>query len=117
MELLLSRSWLIRVCNLSLYLAFCAAAGSGLVMEYRLPRGRSHRGLELLGLDRHEWGTLHFYLSFTTLALVVLHLALHWAWLKKVAAQARLWPLVVGLGLGLLLVLGPLLLPLGPSTR
>jgi hypothetical protein len=64
MELLLSRSWLIRVCNLCLYLAFCAAAGSGLVMEYRLPRGRSHRGLELLGLDRHEWGSLHFYPKF-----------------------------------------------------
>lgn len=117
MEPILSRSWVLRACNLGLYLAFCAAAGSGLVMETRLPRGRSHRGLELLGLDRHEWGSLHLILSLTTLALIVLHLALHWAWLSKVAARARLWPLLAGLGLGLLLVLGPLLLPLSQSAR
>jgi len=113
---LFSRALLLRAGNFLLYLAFCAAAGTGLVMEYRLPRGRRGHGLEVLGLDRHEWGDIHLILSLTTLGLIVVHLALHWAWLRKVASQARWWPLLLGLGLGLLLILGPLLLPLtGPT--
>ena len=34
--------------------------------------------LSLLGLDRHDWGAIHLYLGFLLLALLVLHIVLHW---------------------------------------
>lgn len=111
MKIGMPRAAVLRVANLALYLAFCAAAGSGLVMEYRLPRGRQSHGLELLGMDRHDWGELHLILSLTVLGLVVLHLVLHAAWLRNVASKARALPLLLGLGAGLALILGPLFMP------
>jgi hypothetical protein len=36
----------------------------------------------LLDLTRHEWGDVHFWIAAALLAGVVLHLALHWGWIK-----------------------------------
>jgi hypothetical protein len=67
-------------------------AGTGSIMRWVLPpgsgggRGYGFRGgrgpgpggeqvKQLLGLGRHDWGDIHF-------ALVLVHLALHWTWIK-----------------------------------
>ncbi len=34
--------------------------------------------LFLFGMDRHEWGTVHLYIGFVLLGLLVLHVYLHW---------------------------------------
>lgn len=54
---------------------------TGLLTRYVLPPGsRGGQGLSLWGLDRHEWGDIHFWLALALLALLVLHVALHWEW-------------------------------------
>lgn len=53
---------------------------TGLLMYFILPPGSGHRGMTLLGLDRHGWGDVHFWTSVAVLALVLVHVALHWSW-------------------------------------
>jgi len=62
-------------------------------------------------MSRHEWGDIHFWLGVVFLAACLGHLALNWAWLKKIAARGHPWRLVVGLGVGTLIVAALLLLP------
>ncbi len=104
--------------NLLLLWVSCGLVGTGLVMAYRLPSGsKGGRGLEVLGYSRHDWGELHLWLAYGVLALMAVHLALNWPWLRRVAAKARWWPLAVGLGVGLLLAVGPLALPVTRGER
>ena len=89
-----------------LWLVFCGMAGTGLLLAFRLPPGsRGGAGLTAMGWGRHDWGDVHTWLSYAFLALIAAHLALHWRWLWQVAAKKRAWPLVVGIGAGLLLML------------
>jgi hypothetical protein len=69
---------------------------SGFLLEYILPPGSGRLGTEgfgvgpgglhrpillLWGLTRHEWGNIHFYLAIALMALLSLHLLLHWQWI------------------------------------
>ena len=84
-----------RALNLLLYLGFCAMLGTGLLMAYRLPPGsRGGSGLTVLGIDRHEWGDVHLWISYIFIAVVIAPLAMNWTWLNKIAASMkplRLW--------------------------
>ena len=94
--------WFRRILNLSLYLVFCFLAGSGLLLEFRLPPGsRGGRGLSMLDMGRHDWGELHLYAGLLFLALIVVHIIMSWGWLKRVAANRQLWPIILGLLMGL----------------
>lgn len=67
----------------------------GYIIKYYLPPGTGGLGRELHGglgtgqtktlfsLSRHQWGDIHFYLSILFIALIILHLILHWAWIKN----------------------------------
>lgn len=67
----------------------------GLVMKYVLPPGSGGRGhgfrggleprqvKELWSMTRHEWGNLHFYFALCFLAFMVVHIVLHWSWIKS----------------------------------
>ncbi len=104
-----------RVLNLLLWLNLCALGGTGLLLAFRLPPGsRGGAGLSALGLNRHEWGDWHTWIGYGFLALIVLHLALHWRWFWQVASRKRAWPLLLGLGAGLLLFV---LLVMQPVSR
>ncbi len=68
-----------------MFLFLAAIAGLGFLMKYVLLPGREAAltygrrvDLFLFGLDRHDWGTIHLYLGFLFLALLALHLVLHW---------------------------------------
>lgn len=101
----LSRSFVPRVLNALLWLVFCGLAGTGLLLAFRLPPGsRGGRGLSAMGWDRHEWGDVHTWLAYAFLGLVAAHLALHWRWLWQVAAKRRSWPLLLGIGAGLAMI-------------
>ena len=98
-----------RVLNLLLYIAFCAMVGTGLLMAYHLPPGsRGGSGLTVLGMDRHEWGDVHLWISYTVIAAVIVHLGMNWTWLKKIAASMkpmRLWGgLLVGIAIIVVLI-------------
>jgi len=53
---------------------------TGLLIYFILPAGSGKHGLAVWGMGRHDWGDIHFWLAVTCLALVVLHVALHWTW-------------------------------------
>ena len=98
----MDKVWYRRVLNLLLYLSFCFIVGTGLLLEFKLvPGGQGGRGLTALGMSRHEWAEWHFYVSLFFVLLVIIHLILSWGWLKRVAANKRLWPVILGLLVGL----------------
>ena len=63
-------------------LVFLAMIWTGCLMHYVLPAGggRGHT-LTLWGMNRHEYSKLHFYLALTMVALIIVHLWLHWPWI------------------------------------
>jgi hypothetical protein len=97
------------------YLAMVCLASTGLTMAYILPPGTGGRhsgepALTLLGLGRHGWGDVHFYVALALLALMLLHVILHWKWITNtLGALIRRGPARAGAGTGgtaLLLLLG-----------
>ena len=118
-----SASWLgkniwKRVLDLALYLVACVTAGTGLLLAYRLPHGAGNGSrVVFLGYGRHEWGDIHTWLAYFGLLLVVVHLALNWQWLVKVAASKHVWRLAAGILSGLLIIGAFLLLPVGRAER
>jgi hypothetical protein len=63
----------------------------GLVMKYVLPPGSGggrHGGAggnlpaTFLGLNRHEWGDIHFQIAVVLLSMLAVHLLLHWTWIR-----------------------------------
>ncbi len=70
--------------------AFVGLAWTGCLIHYILPprHGRA-KGIEMLlwGWDRHDYGQVHFYLAISALALVLVHVWLHWAWVCSTVAS------------------------------
>jgi hypothetical protein len=119
----MDRSKLNFVIDALMFLLLMAIAGLGFLMKYILPPGREvwatyGRNLNLtwLGWDRHDWGQIHLYLALTLLALLVVHLILHWSMI--LGLLARLLPnpkvrhrvAVIFVILGLLLIYFPFLI-------
>ena len=73
--------------DLLAYFAMAGLASTGLILWKVLPPGTGGRhgetALTLLGMTRHEWGDIHFYLALSLLGLTVLHVALHWKWVRN----------------------------------
>lgn len=53
---------------------------TGLLIHYVLLPG-SH-GSSFLGLTRHEWGDIHFWVALLFVAVILYHLLLHLTWIK-----------------------------------
>lgn len=68
--------------------------GTGIILKWILPPGSGGQGREmhgghggeqirqLLGMGRHEWGDIHYVLALFFMALVLIHIILHWNWIK-----------------------------------
>ncbi len=74
------------IIEIIMFVLLAAIAGIGLLMNYILLPGREAQvaygrrvDLYLFGLDRHQWGDIHFYLALTMLAFLALHIYLHWS--------------------------------------
>ncbi len=81
----MKKSKLNLVIDALLLLCLAAIAGIGLLIKYVLVPGyqrweiyERNVSLFLCGLDRHQWGTIHFIIGLVFLALLVLHIILHW---------------------------------------
>jgi hypothetical protein len=99
------------------FTVFVLLTASGVLMRYVLPPG-SGRFTTVWGLDRHEWGSIHFWIAIGLLAVLALHVFLHWRWIVNVAKRrpregsgARLSLGVVGLVALLALAIAPFLSP------
>ena len=86
-------------------------AATGSIMKWVLPPGsggggrgygygfRGGRGpgpgggqvRQLLGLGRHDWGDVHFVLAVVFVSLILVHIVLHWTWIKT-CAKSILFP-------------------------
>lgn len=113
---------------LALFL-FAGLSATGLVLRWSLPPGSGRLGVDpsahpersvwlLWGLDRHQWGSLHYWVAVALAAVLVVHLLLHRKWIVAVVRGRRretdgLRPLlgVVGLVILLGMSLTPLLWP------
>jgi hypothetical protein len=76
---------LILIVDALMFLCIATIAGIGLLVKYVLVPGFQsweiyQRNVDLLlwGTDRHEWGAIHYVTGLLFLALVVLHVGLHW---------------------------------------
>ncbi len=105
-----------------MFVALALMAGLGFLIKWVLVPGfirnekyGSDVELEFLGLDRHEWGTVHLWVSISFLVLILLHIVLHWQMIgcifrKMVSGKAA--RLVIAILIGLLVLffaVGPLL--------
>jgi len=69
-------------------LVFAAMVGTGILEKWYLPPGsRGGAGLVWFGEGRHFWGDIHFWLGIAMLALVIVHIWLHWNWVLKTWAK------------------------------
>jgi len=65
-----------------LILKFILPPGSGRVERLLSSTGRGQHMIDtFMGLPRHDWGIIHFYVSLGFLVLLVIHLVLHWNWI------------------------------------
>jgi hypothetical protein len=66
---------------------------TGAILRWVLPPGSGGGGRgagrfgqggarQLMDLSRHEWGDVHLWIAIALLSLLVLHLALHWGWIR-----------------------------------
>lgn len=53
---------------------------TGYLLRFPLPP-TTNRTHELWGLSRHEWGAVHSWASLALLAVLAIHVVLHWEWI------------------------------------
>lgn len=90
----MKRGWLNFIIDCAGFLNLVGLAFTGLIMKYVLPPGtgglgrRLHSGRgreavkEFWSMSRHEWGRVHFYLAVFFVSLMIVHIILHWSWIK-----------------------------------
>ena len=106
---------------------FVFLTATGFVLRYALPAGSGRisgggqgygamaREITVLwGLDRHQWGEIHFTISVFILILLSLHLVLHWRWILAVIRGRKGEGSGARVALGAMGVLGLLFLALTP---
>lgn len=60
----------------------------GLLLGFVIPTGNAPPQQKYLWeLHRHDWGEIHLYLALSFLGLLIVHLILHWSWIKGCAAK------------------------------
>ena len=85
-----------RIINAVSLMAFALMTSTGFLLEWVLPHGsgrapaaeagRHQRAIyTVLGLDRHDWATIHFYISLSLIFLLCVHLILHRKWIVATA--------------------------------
>ena len=83
-----------------LFLCIVGIALIGFLMGFILPKGPQapESAKYFLGLHRHQWGNIHFYLSIAFVIFVIIHLVLSWSWIKRKARQLfkKGWGVMLG---------------------
>lgn len=84
-----------------LFICVVGIAFIGFLMGLVIPKGSAapESAKYFLGLHRHQWGNIHFYLSIAFVVLVIIHLILSWSWIKGKARQLfkRRWAVMLTL--------------------
>lgn len=67
---------IISIVDILAFFCFILLTSSGTLMHYVLPPGSGRWSL-VWGLNRHDWGTIHFWIAVIFLAVLSIHLVLH----------------------------------------
>lgn len=129
----MKRTTINMVIDATAFIAFALLVSTGLLVRYQLPHGSgdpTHGGFGraaqarpvtlLWGLSRHDWGDIHYWIALTLMAILAVHVVLHWKWIVYVVRgrQTDASGLRLGLGMvGLIAVVGFAVLPLASSTQ
>lgn len=71
-----------------LFIDMCSISVVGILLGFVIPKGRAPDGDKFfLGLHRHEWGSIHLFLSLLLLVLLVIHIWLNWRWVVQVSRR------------------------------
>jgi hypothetical protein len=68
------------IINLASFLVLVILSASGLIIA--LPHEHGPGEKSILGLGRGQWGDVHLWLGIAFVVLMLLHLVLHWDWVK-----------------------------------
>lgn len=82
----MSRTLVNIIIDLTAALLFLGMIATGYILRFPLPPG-SNKAFSLWGLTRHQYGDIHFWISFGLLAVLVIHLVLHWNWIVTVIVK------------------------------
>ena len=81
----MNKSKLNFIIDIFMFICMTLIASIGFLIKFTLITGMESReiygknvDLLLFGMDRHQWGTIHLYIGFILLALLALHIFLHW---------------------------------------
>jgi len=112
---MMNRSSLNFIIDAVAFTGFVVLTTTGVLMRYILPPGSGHYST-IWGLDRHEWGGVHFWISVVFFFILALHLVLHWRWIASVVtgrpregSGLRAGLGIVGLAAVVALAISPLL--------
>jgi hypothetical protein len=114
----MKRTNLYFIVDVMAFIGFVVLTTTGVLMRYILPPG-SGKHSTIWGLDRHEWGDIHFMISVAFFAVLALHLVQHWRWIVNVVTGRprddsgfRVGLGIVGLVAVVALSISPLLTPI-----
>jgi len=94
----MKKSWLNFWLGAAMFADGLLLALTGLIMKYVLPPGQGYRrgqGLSedsFFWLGRHQWGSIHFDFALILIALLLVHLILHWNWIVGRIKELRKLP-------------------------
>lgn len=80
---MLNKSNLIKWIDIIAFIGFVFVVSTGVLMRYVLPPA-SGRSIEIFGMNRHEWGDIHFYITLIFLIILSIHLLLHWKFIRNI---------------------------------
>jgi hypothetical protein len=66
--------------NLVSFVVLLGLSGSGLIIA--MPHEHGPNEKRILGLGRGQWGDIHLWLGIAFVVLMLVHLVLHWEWVK-----------------------------------
>lgn len=70
--------------NALLFVDICSILTIGLLLAFVIPSGRGQYAEKyFIGLHRHDWADLHFYLAIFLVGLLILHVWLNWKWVAQ----------------------------------
>lgn len=71
------------------YIGMVGLISTGLLLMYILPpgtggcHGEGGARVAVMGLSRHEWGSVHWYIATGLIVLAGVHVILHWKWVTN----------------------------------
>jgi len=70
--------------NALLFVDICSVFVIGLLLALVIPSGRGRSAEKyFMGLHRHDWADLHFYLALILAGFLILHVWLNWTWVAQ----------------------------------